>query len=196
MCSNLAGPGAGSWPLLQSGASVGVYWGKGLPLPGTSSDVGRAGAQAESVLADFADEEDEELKQFTDKVQKGDKTKGGSKIHKVATQKWKGSSGSVVKRLQKELIQIQGTGSFEVELVNDNIFEWYVTLEGAQGSFYEGEKFKLRRPPVPARAPKALPPVRPAPSFLRAYGRVAGCNPARGRTSQLLTLQGPGQVQV
>jgi hypothetical protein len=32
---------------------------------------------------------------------------------------------------------MQGTNTFEVELVNDNIFEWYVTIEGAKGSFYE-----------------------------------------------------------
>jgi hypothetical protein len=30
-----------------------------------------------------------------------------------------------------------------VELVDDSIFHWWVTIEGAKGSFYEGEKFKL-----------------------------------------------------
>jgi len=27
--------------------------------------------------------------------------------------------------------------------VDDSIFHWWVTIEGAKGSFYEGEKFKL-----------------------------------------------------
>ena len=31
-----------------------------------------------------------------------------------------------------------------VELVHDTIFEWHMTLLGAKGSFYAGEKFKLR----------------------------------------------------
>ena len=38
----------------------------------------------------------------------------------------------------------RGTPVQQVELVHDNIFEWHVTLLGAKGSFYAGEKFKLR----------------------------------------------------
>jgi len=96
----------------------------------------------------FVEEEDEELAAYQKKLEKSHKGTSSAgenkKIHKLATQKWTGTSGNVVKRLQKELIAIQSSGSFEVELVNDNIFEWYVTIEGAKGSFYEGEKFKLR----------------------------------------------------
>jgi len=107
-------------------------------------------------MNDYAQEEDKELKEFREKMlqnaEEHAKKSGGAyktenfkpKLHALATKKWTGSSGSVVKRLQKELIQIQSTGSFEVELVKDNIFEWHVTIEGAKDSFYEGEKFKLR----------------------------------------------------
>ena len=67
-------------------------------------------------------QEDEELKALTEKMAAKAGGKGGQ-ISKVATQKYTGSQGGIVKRLQKELIRIQGTGSFEVELVNDSIFE-------------------------------------------------------------------------
>ena len=96
----------------------------------------------------FADEEDAELEAFKKKALEAAAKKGGGgngtqKLHAAATKKWAGSSGNVVKRLQKELIGIQSTGSFDVELVDDSIFHWWVTIEGAKGSFYEDEKFKL-----------------------------------------------------
>jgi len=103
----------------------------------------------------YSKEEDKELKEFKeDMLRRAEEhaKKTGEyktenfkpKLHKLATKKWTGTAGNVVKRLQKELIQIQSTGSFEVELVKDNIFEWWVTIEGAKDSFYEGEKFILR----------------------------------------------------
>jgi hypothetical protein len=94
----------------------------------------------------FTDEEDAELEAFKKKaLEKSSGGKGGgeAKLHAAATKKWSGASGNVVKRLQKELIGIQSAASFEVELVNDSIFHWWVTIEGAKGSFYEDEKFKL-----------------------------------------------------
>lgn len=77
---------------------------------------GKSGGEA---AVEFEDEEDEELKALREKI----KVKGGKEISRVATQKYTGSQGGIVKRLQKELIRIQGSGSFEVELVNDSIFE-------------------------------------------------------------------------
>jgi len=96
----------------------------------------------------FADEDDAELEEFKKKALENAAKKGGGgasekKLHSAATKKWTGASGNVVKRLQKELIGIQSTGSFDVELVDDSIFHWWVTIEGAKGSFYEDEKFKL-----------------------------------------------------
>jgi len=96
----------------------------------------------------FADEDDAELEAFKKKALENAAKKGGGgvgtqQLHSAATKKWTGASGNVVKRLQKELIGIQSTGSFDVELVNDSIFHWWVTIEGAKGSFYEDEKFKL-----------------------------------------------------
>jgi hypothetical protein len=46
---------------------------------------------------------------------------------------------------------MQGTNSFQVELVNDNIFEWYVTIEGAKGSFYEVIDWLLSKNTASAR---------------------------------------------
>ena len=106
--------------------------------------------EASVVQSTFAEEDDEELEEFKKKALQAAAKKGGGNaggaaktLHAAATKKWTGSSGNVVKRLQKELIGIQSTGSFQVELVKDDIFHWWVTIEGAKGSFYEDEKFKL-----------------------------------------------------
>ena len=65
----------------------------------------------------FGDEEDAELEAFKKKALENAAKKGGGKaasgerkLHAAATKKWTGSSGNVVKRLQKELIGIQSTG--------------------------------------------------------------------------------------
>ena len=63
----------------------------------------------------FADEDDAELEEFKKKALANAAKKGGGGVsektlHAAATKKWTGSSGNVVKRLQKELIGIQTTG--------------------------------------------------------------------------------------
>ena len=50
----------------------------------------------------------------------------------------------MTKRLQKDLEAIQKNykDQFEVTLPTNDLKLWYVTFKGAEGTLYEGEKYK------------------------------------------------------
>ncbi|XP_018925145.1 ubiquitin-conjugating enzyme E2 C-like isoform X1 [Cyprinus carpio] len=55
------------------------------------------------------------------------------------------SKGSVTKRLQQELMTLMMSGDKGISAFpeSDNLFKWIGTIDGAQGTVYEGLRYKL-----------------------------------------------------
>ena len=48
-----------------------------------------------------------------------------------------------IKRINKELIEIQKENIFETKIINDDIFKWECILKGSENTAYENGVFKL-----------------------------------------------------
>ncbi|KAM9758038.1 ubiquitin-conjugating enzyme E2 C-like isoform 2-T2 [Menidia menidia] len=67
--------------------------------------------------------------------------------------------GSVSKRLQQELMTLMMSGDKGISAFpeSDNLFKWIGTIDGAQGTVYEGLRFRLALdfpPAYPYQAPR------------------------------------------
>eukprot|EP00287_Rhodomonas_sp_CCMP768_P008981 CAMPEP_0196717086 /NCGR_PEP_ID=MMETSP1091-20130531/502_1 /TAXON_ID=302021 /ORGANISM="Rhodomonas sp., Strain CCMP768" /LENGTH=155 /DNA_ID=CAMNT_0042057311 /DNA_START=35 /DNA_END=502 /DNA_ORIENTATION=+ len=72
------------------------------------------------------------------------------------------------KRIERELADLVKEASFPVEVVGDACHRWIVHVAGAQGTFYQGETFRLQftfPDNYPIEAPEVIflpaPPVHP-----------------------------------
>ncbi|XP_054641391.1 ubiquitin-conjugating enzyme E2 C [Dunckerocampus dactyliophorus] len=72
-----------------------------------------------------------------------------------------GAKGSVTKRLQKDLMTLMMAGDKGISAFpeSDNLFKWIGTIDGPQGTVYEGLRYKLSLE-FPAGYPYQAPRVR------------------------------------